>query len=472
MCSVVWQEEEAVGLRRSSTREDTEVESSPARHSITLLSSPRSPSKNMPSAMELKSDSKISTLGEPIRKQSSDSPKLTHESARLLHPSDAAVISKSGTTFKGSSLNPSDKPPAQQVPVATEKPSTLQVPVMSRPLSAPVVHGARSVAPVVSMVQTAPSLARSVSATGRLGPEASTTTTHNYIPQTYRNVMMGSPVAGSSVGYTQPHSPSSGVNSAHSYSQLSTAPVSSKSNFSFGMVNQDAIPNGQHWMDGPQRDSVSISRDHMSFNDIRNFDYNKSIPSRSQDQLLPELPAGTSGRHTHGFADEFPHLDIINDLLDDDGKAAMGNSSFHSVSNGPQHLNRHFSFPGDIGISNDLAPSTSSCRFERTLSYHDDLLHRNHGSLGSPYDTIRDMRPQPNVRPYANGQIDGMLPNQWQMAGNDNVRSFMNVRNLDSDGYSYHHLPDYSNLNMNLNMNLNLACGVNGYSMFRPSNGH
>lgn len=467
MCSVVWQEEEAVGLRRSSTREDTEVESSPARHSITLLSSPRSPSKNMPSAMELKSDSKISTLGEPIRKQSSDSPKLTHESARLLHPSDAAVISKSGTTFKGSSLNPSDKPPAQQVPVATEKPSTLQVPVMSRPLSAPVVHGARSVAPVVSMVQTAPLLARSVSATGRLGPEASTTT-HNYIPQTYRNVMMGSPVTGSSVGYTQPHSPSSGVNSAHSYSQLSTAPVSNKSNFSFGMVNQDAIPNGQHWMDGPQRDSVSISRDHMSFNDIRNFDYNKSIPSRSQDQLLPEFPAGTSGRHTHGFADEFPHLDIINDLLDDDGKAAMGNSSFHSVSNGPQHLNRHFSFPGDIGISNDLAPSTSSCRFERTLSYHDDLLQRNYGSLGSPYDTIRDMLPQPNVRPYANGQIDGMLPNQWQMAGNDNIRSFMNVRNLDSDGYPYHHLPDYSNLNMNLN----LACGVNGYSMFRPSNGH
>lgn len=480
-CFILWQEEEATVQRKPSNKEDTDVEGSSVGRITTVLSMPRSPPKNTSSAIVPKSEPKVSNSGDPLsaRKQSSDSPKLSYESARLLHSAEVAVMSKPGT-YKTSSPNRSEKPSAQQAPVAAEKTSTQHVPVMSRPLSAPLVPVSRPVAPVVSsMVQTPPLLARSVSSAGRLGPETSTAA-HSYAPQSYRNVMMGSSVAGSSVGYTQPHSPSSGVNSSHAYSQPTPAPLpnplllshnsermeasSNKPSFPFGMINHDVMPNGQHWIEGPQRDSGNISRDHGSFSDIRSFDMYKPIQTRSQDHIPSEFPAGTSGRQAHGLADEFPHLDIINDLLEDDviGKAAVGNSSFHSFSNGPQHLNRHYSFPGDVGMSNDLSPSTSSCRFDRTLSYHhDEGHHRSYVSLGGP--TIRDVIPQSNLRPYSNGQapINGMIPNQWQMAGNDS-RSFVNMRNMDNDGFPYHIPPDYSNL----------SSGVNGYTVFRPSNGH
>jgi hypothetical protein len=61
--------------------------------------------------------------------------------------------------------------------------------------------------------------------------------------------------------------------------------------------------------------------------------------------------------------------------------------------------------------------------------------------------------------PYANGHIDGLISNQWQMAGSD--ISLMGMRNADGDSSPYFN-PEYSNM----------ACGVNGYTVFRPSNGH
>ncbi|KAK9265870.1 hypothetical protein L1049_027320 [Liquidambar formosana] len=68
------------------------------------------------------------------------------------------------------------------------------------------------------------------------------------------------------------------------------------------------------------------------------------------------------------------------------------------------------------------------------------------------------MIPHGNQLPYANGQIDGLIPNQWQVAGTD--LSLLSMMNTEGDGYPYH--PEYPNL----------ACGVNGYTVFRPSNGH
>src|SRR5262249_28077772 len=150
-----------------------------------------------------------------------------------------------------------------------------------------------------------------------------------------------------------------------------------------------------------------------------------------------------------------------NDLLNEGhviGKAAETGGGYHSFTNGTHLLNRQYSFPCDIGMSRDVACSvSSSCKFERTRSYNNGGFQRVYSSSGSNFETFREFIPQASPLPYGNGHIDGLIPNQWQMAGSD--LSLLGTRNAGSDGSPYFN-PEYSNL----------ACGVDGYMVFRPSN--
>ncbi|XP_059632399.1 TNF receptor-associated factor homolog 1a isoform X2 [Cornus florida] len=462
----VAKKEEVVSLQRKlSIKDDPENGISSAKERTTAVpSSPRSPSKNLQSAVQLK-DSPSSILIS-VSKPSSNNSQQTDKAPPPMNSPKDYVSSKSDAS-KMAISRPTETPKAQQKPV------------MSRPLSAPLIPVPRPKTPVVSMVQTTPLLARSVSAAGRLGPDP-TTTTHSYIPQSYRNAIMVNHVTASTAAFTQPQSPSSAVSLSESYSQpptLASAPIflpqssermgnSIRPSFSFGTVNHK-LQNGSQWMECPQMDTVrSMHCDPSLLNDMQNLDLYESVYSRSPDQIPDEIPACTSGPQSEGaVVDEFPfpHLDIINDLLDDEhgiGRAIGVNTGFRSFSNGPHHLTRHCSFPGDIGLSSDMASSTSTCRFEPTRSYHDDGFQSVYGSSNGHFDVTRDMIRQPNhQQPYTNGQIDGLIPNQWQMAGSDHP--FLNVRHLEGDGYPYH-IPEYTT---------NLACGVNGYTVFRPSNG-
>ncbi|KAK4388199.1 TNF receptor-associated factor1b, partial [Sesamum angolense] len=453
-----------------------------------VTSPPRSPSKGIPLIAPPGMELKINAARDPLmfKKTPSDSPKQADNSVLLTTSCETAATLKPDPQ-KFATPKPADKPsgnqlhvgsekiPAQEVPATTEKLSISPMPVMSRPLSAPLVPGLRPSVSMVSMVQTAPALARSVSAAGRLGPEPTASATQSYVPQSYRNAIMGGPVTGSSA-YSQNHPTGSVVNASHSYSQptaLVSSPLFSphssdrvdpnpvQPSLSFGMVNHhDMLQNGPLWMERHQRaSSRNLPGDHGSLvNDMQSLNLYNPVQSRSHGHLPSELPACTSGRQNHLLQDEFPHLDIINDLLDDEhGMVARVNSGYQSFNNGPHNLNRHYSFPGDPSVSSGLGPSVSSCRYDRARSYHDDGFQ--HGQVGSArtYDTVRDMIPQAS-RPYVNGQVDGFLPNQWQIAGSD--MPYLNVRNMESDGYPYH-LQDYQNLSV----------GINGYSVFRPSNG-
>lgn len=359
-------------------------------------------------------------------------------------------------------------------PRLSEK-STGQGATMSRPSSAPLVPGGpRPTASVVSLVhQTNPPLARSVSATGRLGPDPSPAT-HSYVPQSYRNAMMGNHVASTAAGLTHSSS-SSVVNTSSGYSQtpLVSSPmflsqgydkIDSKavqSGVPFHMIARDVLQNAPQWFESSQRESSTTSllyEPSPKLNDAQNFDLYKPV-----DNMRSELPACTTSRHQNqGLVDEFPHLDIINDLLDEEhgiGKATRASSVFQPLNDGPQLLNRQFTFPGDLGTSDDLGSASSSCRFERSQSYHDPGFQQGYSSPGRQFDSYREYHPQAasTAAAYGNGKVDGLVPNQWQVPGSD--LSYLGMRNPENNGYSYYQ--DYSSM----------SCGVNGYPIFRPSNG-
>ncbi|XP_031737976.1 TNF receptor-associated factor homolog 1a isoform X3 [Cucumis sativus] len=330
------------------------------------------------------------------------------------------------------------------IPKPTEKASAQQAPMMSRPSSAPLIPGPRATAPVVNVVHTSPLLARSVSAAGRLGPDPAPAT-HSYAPQSYRNAIMGNHVAPSTAGYVHLSTSTSGASPSTAFS-LASAMVSSP------------IP---QWVEGSQREAVrSMHYNSPLLNDVQDL-YKKPIRGSTPDVLSAEFPACTSGRQLQGFAEEFPHLDIINDLLDDEnivGISARDNSMFQSLGNGPTLLNRQFSLPGDMGgMAGDVGSSTSSCRFERTRSYHDGGFHRGYTSSISHYEPTMDFIPPSSQQQHLNGQIDGLVPN-WRATSD---LSLLGTRTLDFDGYQYLNA-EYSNM----------AHGMNGYNVFRPSDGH
>ncbi|CAK7327203.1 unnamed protein product [Dovyalis caffra] len=450
-------EDEVVSMPKQTSNKDLVEVERPKEKTAAVPSSPRSPPtsspKCVPSTVQLKSDSKSSAT--------MDLAQVKKTSSNCSQQADKAATS------------------ATSPKMVSEKPTLQQVSAMSRPSSAPLVPGPRPTTAPVSLVQTTPLLARSVSAAGRLGPDPSPAA-HSYVPQSYRNAIIGNAVGSSSSGFTHTNSSSTGVNLSPVHVQPSTLvsapmflsplnservdPNSLQSGFPFGMVTRDVLQNGRQWMESSQRDaSRSMSGDPSSLvNGIQNIDLYNPVRSGSQEHYSSEFPACTSGRQTQGgVIDEFPHLDIINDLLDEEhavGKTAEASRVFRS--NGPHLLNRQFSFPNDMAISSDLGSSTSSsCRFERTRSYHDGGFQRSYSSSGTHFDTLREFIPQGNPLPYANGHVDGLIPNQWQMAGSD--ISLMGMRNADGDSPPYFN-PVYSNM----------ACGVNGYTVFRPSNGH
>ncbi|KAJ7954758.1 MATH domain-containing protein [Quillaja saponaria] len=475
---VVKREEQVVTLQKKLSIKDQvdvekpgDIERLPKEKTSAMPSSSRSPPRNLPTSVQRKLEHPSSATVDPVpvRKTSLSVTEKTDKDSPL-----------ASITLSQIAVVPKPEIPKTLTARLAEKTVGQQVPVMSRPSSAPLAPGPRPTAPFVTMAQTSPPLARSVSAAGRLGPDPSPAT-HSYAPQSYRNAIVGSPMASTTANFTHPISSSSGVNASSSHSQ-SPSLVSSifqshsseridsgtgQSGLPIGMMARDALQNGPRWLESSQREASrnmhygSSSR----HNDVQNPDLYKTLHSRSHGNLTTEFQACTSGRHTHTpglFTEEFPHLDIINDLLDDEhgiGKAVRASSVFQSPSNGQQLLNRQFTFPGEFGTSGDMGSSTSSCRFERSRSYHEDGFQQGYSLSGGHFDLPIDYIPQASPLSYVNGQVDSLIPNQWQMAGSD--LSYLGMRNTEGDGYPYYST-DYSNM----------TCGVNGYTVFRPSNGH
>ncbi|KAL6522726.1 hypothetical protein OROHE_016573 [Orobanche hederae] len=425
----VVKEEEPGSLRKSPLTKEVGVEGPRDSRASCTISLPRSPSRNIPSIpptmLELKYDGANNPM---VKKSSSESHKLADKSLHPANSPENATTSKPDTP-KFIISKPTEKPSIHQghVTRTTDKTS---MPVMSRPLSAPLVPGSAPAVSVVPVVQTAPILSRSAS---------SVSAVQSRPPLSYRNAIVDSQVV-------QNHNTSSGTNMPFPYSQapaLVPTPL-----FSVGVVSHhDVMPNGPLWIEYPQRDLPVV--DHSLIN-MQNFDWYSSVHRRAQDHCLP------SGRPSHLLPDEFPHLDIINDLLDDEhgiGNLSTTNECYQGFGEGPPHyLGGQVNYPGD---PSGPGPTTTSCRLERTRSYHGNGFQQSYGASGGSYDARHDALPQVGPPPYIDVRMDGLVPNQWQ-SGFD--LPFMSFGNTDIDPY---HVAGYQSPTV----------GANGYTVFRPSNG-
>jgi hypothetical protein len=144
------------------------------------------------------------------------------------------------------------------------------------------------------------------------------------------------------------------------------------------------------------------------------------------------------------MTDEFPHLDIINDLLEDEQCSnMMFNGSRYNSQQPPQVFNGQYSsyHGGELGVSGELLSSGRS---------------RSFGEEGFHY-----MPRVAAVGPYA----DGMMPTQWRMPNTVDL-SLLAMRNNNSlEDANYHH----TYLGME-SRNPSFSSGIN--NGFRPSNGH
>ncbi|KAL6003774.1 hypothetical protein ACLOJK_004320 [Asimina triloba] len=475
------QEEEVVSLQKKlNVKDQVDVDESPKQRTAEASSSPSSPMRNIPANVQPKQAVDMVATVEPgtIRQMPSSSPSQPEKAVpQVTRSPQIPSISKPDTS------NPVIPP--KTTSAAIEKPAVQQVSAMSRPSSAPLIPAPRPNVPVVSMVQTAPSLSRSVSAAGRLGADP-LPVTHGYIPPSYRNAITGRTVgATSSTLICRPSS--SSASPSPSYSQppalgsaamistpSSTRKEQIRSGFTFGNVMTGLLHSQQQWVEHSQHEANGMVCGPSLLNDITGIDIRCSGSGGSQASSFyaNEVRGGASAHHPQGAssrqsqgtsADEFPHLDIINYLLDEEQGTAKASQVCSSSSHGhhPHPFNRQFTFPGDAVSLDAGGSSINSCRFDRAPRYPDDGRDRIYGSPSRPYSGLREVGgAQVGLSAgYANGQMDGMIQNQWPGDGAD--LSLLGRRTIEGDAYPFQ-LPDYSNL----------SCGVNGFGLFRPANGH
>ncbi|KAL6847050.1 hypothetical protein ACP4OV_022903 [Aristida adscensionis] len=341
-----------------------------------------------------------------------------------------------------------------------------QVITVSRPLSAPQVPAAKASVPVASTVPNAP-LSRSRSAVGRLGNEPSANAP-SYIPRsrTYLNAMMEKSSVGGSSFTHQAGSSEQGV--AHSQSLFtSQSSVLSSENlpskeplrpgFTFGTVKPESLNQYQCREESSQQASSSNSSDCVSLslnigNELEKL--NLHGKSRSK-QLLSEISTRFTPYQPQGLVpDEFPHMDIINDLLDEE------QSDRRKVLN-PHHQGfiRQFSMPNDAGTP-DYSMFGDSFMFDQAEPYYDEEPPRFYSPMSAPPRGLRDRSYSHFDLPSysASGQFDDMMMNQWPYN-----RADLSVHNFGADTSVYpYQSRDY----------LNTANGTSRYPSYRPSNGH
>ncbi|XP_040385315.1 TNF receptor-associated factor homolog 1a-like isoform X2 [Oryza brachyantha] len=344
-----------------------------------------------------------------------------------------------------------------------------QVTSVSRPLSAPQVPAAKQTTPVASAVQSVPLLSRSMSAFGRLGNEPSASAP-SYIPRSYRNAMMEKSSVGAS-SYTH-QTNSSGQRVAQSQSMFSSPSILSPENLAgndrsslrqgltFGTVKPETL---NQWREESSQQasssSSSSSNDHGAVSSSTGAEFEKFyLFGKPRSRPLSEISARSTPFQPQGQVnDEFPHLDIINDLLDED---QIERRTLRVLQRSQQAFARQFSMPNNSSTPDyGMFAQSDPYLYDQSEQYYDEDIPRFYNSLSGTSRGLRERSySQFDLPSYSNGQFDDMMMNQWPYSQTD-----LSLPNFGADinGYPYQS-SDYPNP----------ANGVNRFPSYRPANGH
>lgn len=468
---VIKEQEDAQRLSLTSTVEVSSASTRSGRKTKPLLQQP----KKLLESSTTPSNITTASVTEPvlIKEPSSTNPTLTARPASI-----AAKSAQSSTS----------KSEAQRIASIHVAKSTTSQPfnAISRPSSAPLIPAAsRPTRPIVSKVQKLPQLSRSVSAAGRLGIDPSPSTP-SCVPQSYRNAIIGKTTMGSSTGGLS-HSASvslieapstSSSQSATSFTSSSMLPptpgarkehqMNCRPTFTFGSVKPDALPNHHERNDDGLHQPATTSRSTTTttpaptpttgsslVNGIERLEICEDEPPPEK-QLLCSSSTPLVQPPIGGVVEEFPHIDIINDLLDEEQSSSNLYYPHHHLH---QSFSRHYTFPGDISSSDLSLLANNSGRYEQTEQYYDDGFQNIYSNSSvSPLHRLREGQfPHMDLSAsYAISPLDGMVQIHWPYSHAD--LSTVNLGNTGTDGYSYQQFSDYSSLGR----------GANGYGMYRP----
>ncbi|KAJ6852317.1 MATH domain-containing protein-like isoform X1 [Iris pallida] len=466
-------EEELGSLKKKHIVEDTVDMERPSTLIAAVSHSPSSSAGKKPSSNSLhqpKQSSENATTTAAATKESTNNTRTTKAEPMPLKEQPSNCVAEAvksvppparSPQIPSTSRSEAQKPTLPPKSTAAQQTSSVSRPYSAplipapRPYSAPLIPAPRPTVPVVSTAQTTPQLSRSVSAAGRLGTEPSPFAP-SYVPQSYLNAIMGKAAMGaSSPGLSHLYGTSSSQSFLSAASMLPSQlkPDHYSTKITFGSVKPEAMQI-QRWQDDCTRaESSSDAGVHNSnfagglerlniHGDLQvKRQYSDGVPSHI---ILPPQQGSAT--------DEFPHLDIINDLLDED-KSMPRAAAAISHYNHPHHyhhpnFNRQYSLPAsnsDIGS------------FNSTGMFDEGLFQRVYGSsTGSAIQQSRNGHyyPQVDLSAYASSQTEGTAQNQWPCD-----LSAADPRMLNSGGYP-HELPDYSYSN-----------GANGYVYRRPGPG-
>lgn len=268
------------------------------------------------------------------------------------------------------------------VPVRISSPQ--QSNATSRPSSAPLIPAPKPTTPIASTVQPVPLLSRSVSAAGRFGNDSSLSAPA-FIPQSYRNAIFGrsmnasrpfliddTALTGQSVSFS--HSPLSSVSMLPPQTPIRKNQPSIQPGLNFGCLKPEIVHTQQPWTDDSYHGSSSMSSNSQRSGSILTNGMGRlDIYGKFQKKQYPAKIALIIPSVQGTVTEEFPHLDIINDLLDDDQHIGR------SARNSHYTFSRQYTFPGNLSTA-EVGSMGVSGQFDQSAKYFEEGFHRSYGA--------------------------------------------------------------------------------------------